>query len=356
MLADPRVFREDHLPNELPHRDAELQQVFRQFEPAVRGVGAHSLLLSGPSGVGKTVLSRHAVRDLRRERPIEHALVPCLGKTTGDVLRAVLRQHTAIRESDIPGNQSVAELRIQLRETLDGPMIVVLDEGDDLADTDVLDEIMSIANLGVVAIAHDATEWLGRLDAELANCFSGDNHIALSRYGVDELADILERRARSGLAGDYVTRRQLEWIADEAAGVARRGIQALRATAEIAGERRHETIQQADLEDGFPRARRRIRAANLKSLPYHHQVLYALIHAAGGEITVVDLNDRYEALSSAAYADVPQTPITRRSRRNKLQKLIVVDQVVVDELLPDRVVWAVDRDVEPRTDIAQVVA
>lgn len=356
MLADPRVFREDHLPHDLPHRSAELTQVLRQFEPAVRGAAAHSLLISGPSGVGKTVLSRHAVRELRSEAPIEHALVPCLGKTTGDVLRSILREHSAVRESDIPGNQTVAELRTQLRAALDGPMIVVLDEGDDLPDTDVLDEVMSIANLGIVAIAHEATEWLGRLDSELANCFSGDNHLTLNRYGVDELADILNERAQSGLAGDYVTRRQLEWIADEAAGVARRGIQALRAAAEIAGERHHETIEQEDVEDGFPRARRRIREANLTSLPYHHQVLYALIHAADGNIKITDLNQRYDELGPLAYADVPQTPISRRSRRNKLRKLIDYDLVADEGENTDRMLWVVDRDVEPRTDIARVVA
>ena len=49
-------------------------------------------------------------------------------------------------------------------------------------------------------------------------------------------------------------------------------------------------------DDSFERAQHSIRRANLRSLPFHHHALYALIHGAG-EIPASELHARYEELS-----------------------------------------------------------
>jgi len=69
------------------------------------------------------------------------------------------------------------------------------------------------------------------------------------RYGVDELSSILRARADQGLPPNVVTDDQLRTIADEVAGVARYGIQALRAAAELATERGHHRVRDVDLEE-----------------------------------------------------------------------------------------------------------
>jgi len=74
------------------------------------------------------------------------------------------------------------------------------------------------------------------------------------------------------------------------------------------------------VHDAFPRAQRRIRKQNLLSMPFHHHLLYALIHDAG-ELPAPDLHARYDDVAGDCYYDCALEPIGQRSRRNKLQKL-----------------------------------
>jgi len=151
-------------------------------------------------------------------------------------------------------------------------------------------------------------------------------HVQPHRYTVPELVDILEPRAEQGLVGGIVSQRQLETLADGAVGVARRGIQALRAAAELAGERGHTTVTDQDIADSFARPAKRIRESNLQSLTTHHQVLYALVRDAG-VIKASALNKRYDRLNDQLYQGRPVSPITKRDRRNKLTKLIEYDLI-----------------------------
>ena len=66
--------------------------------------------------------------------------------------------------------------------------------------------------------------------------------IELDKYGTSELADILYARAREGLKYGTVERDTLERLTDLAAGIARRGIFRLHASAVLAERRRHTSI------------------------------------------------------------------------------------------------------------------
>jgi len=66
MIIDPRVFEDVYLPRELIHRESEVGQLSRAFQPALSGSAPHNALISGPSGVGKTVLARHTLDRLEK--------------------------------------------------------------------------------------------------------------------------------------------------------------------------------------------------------------------------------------------------------------------------------------------------
>ncbi|WP_265112245.1 Cdc6/Cdc18 family protein [Halosolutus halophilus] len=341
MIADPRVFDDKFIPPNLLHREDEIEQLLRRFTTGPCDTDA---LISGPSGVGKTLLAKKAVDRLQRQTGVTRVFVDSLGKTTGGVLRAVLEQHPN-GPDDVPRTMTVDVACRELRDAIDDETIVVLDEGDDLPETEAIGELLAIADVTVVAIAHDGTDWLSRLDVDDGHPFDQE-HVELDRYRVPELADILERRARQGLHGDVVSRAQLEAIADEVAGVARKGIQSLRAAAELAHDRGHLWIQDRDVDDAYERAQHRIRELNLESLPYHHQVLYAIVHEAG-ELSGEELHDRYDAVADAVYEGTPVCPIGERARRNKFPKLEAYDLIAFDGTTKDRVYEAIDPTIEP---------
>jgi Cdc6-like AAA superfamily ATPase len=112
--------------------------------------------------------------------------------------------------------------------------------------------------------------------------------------------------------------------------VARQGIQRLRAAAELADEHEHRRIQPRDVVNSAERAEHRIRELSLRSLPYHHQVVYALVYRAA-PVTSQALHDRYDVVADDVYQGRPVEPISRRSRRNKLQKLRAYDLLDVRE-------------------------
>ncbi|MFB6237555.1 MAG: Cdc6/Cdc18 family protein [Halopenitus sp.] len=343
MITRPLVFRDEHLPGELRHREPQIRQIIQELNRMTAEALDQDVLISGPSGVGKTVLGRHTLDEYAAEHGLPWTRIRTLGMTSGDVLREVIDQHPS--DVTVAANTPNDELPDILREVVDEHYVVMLDEGDGLPETGAVRELVDVPNVGVLVVCHDAMDWLSRADPRVRDHFQG-GQVELSRYSVDELADILEDRARAGLYPDAVSRAQLESIADGVAGVARNGIQTLRAAAELAADRGHDTIYDDDVADGYERARRHIRAANLNSLPLHHLVLYEIIRT-GGRVQASELHERYETIADDIYAGRPKVPISRRDRRNKLAKLREYDLVVREQVNHRWFYSAVDEGLAP---------
>lgn len=341
MIVDPRVFEDEYLPRELKHREGPVEELCRAFDPAVDGDQATDVLVAGPSGVGKTVLVRHTLGRLEQYADIDHAHIECLGVDTKDVLQAALRKHRA--PVDVRDDADVEDLRDQLRETIRQPYILVLDEADALPDAEILDDVIDISGVSIVGICHDQERWLARVSDDVRRRLAAP--IRLERYGVSELSSILRDRADQGLRRGAVDDEQLRTIADEVAGVARYGIQALRAAAEFASDRAHDQIEPDDVQDSFELARRRMRRSSLDSLPFHHHVLYGLIHQAG-KLSASSLHEQYEELAEDVYFGRDLTPIGGRARRNKLSKLREYDLIDCQGPPQNRWYYVLDESIE----------
>jgi cell division control protein 6 len=326
MITDAAVFTEDYCPQNLLHRDTEQDQLARAFEPAFTGDRASDALIHGPQGVGKTLLTNHLLDRLDARAGIQYATVRSLGKSAAGIFRATLQELGV----DIAQNTPRHDLAVHLRERVDEPTVVVLDEADDVPATDALAHLWDVPLLSVVVICHDRERWLSRLDVDEQRCWHDAVDLHLNRYSPGELADILEPRAEKGLRSGAVDREVLEEIADEAAGSARRAIVMLQSAAEVAVEREHERIRDGDVPAGLERGQHRMRKAHLASLSMHHHVLYELIRRAG-EIDGEVLHDRYEDVADSVYAGETQVPVGKRMRRYHLDKLEEYDLIEQDD-------------------------
>jgi len=314
VINDPHVFEGEYVPDRLLHRDSEQNALARAFDPALRGERPGDVLLHGPHGVGKTVLARHTFEDLQGQVDASWAHVHAMDKSATGIIRDVLRQ----LGGDPARTTPLEDLCLALRERVAEPTIVVLDEGDDLAE-DALRRLADVPWVGMVPIVHDPDAFRSRLDDQRVEQRLAGAELRLGRYSPTELADILEPRVRKGLRVS-VDRSYLERIADRSSGGARKAIQTLRAAGEIAREREC-PVESVDVGVAYQRALRRIRQANLRSMGYDYHVLYELVREAG-EIGSGDLHARYERVREDVYGeDVSATPIGERRRRDKLAKL-----------------------------------
>ncbi|WP_435186123.1 Cdc6/Cdc18 family protein [Halobellus sp. EA9] len=326
MIVRPRVFDDAWPPDELQHREGAVEALSRAFDPATAGREAQSAVVHGPRGVGKTALAWHVVRRLERHAGVSVVLVGALGATTESILRRVIA--AAPGHANPSRSATVQDLRWKLRKQVDQPIVLVLDEAEGLSSTDALDHLLAVDRLSIVGIVRREDRWLGRLSGSVRRRI--DVSVGLDRYRVDELVAILRTRADRGLAGDPVTDRQLAYVADAVAGIARHGIQSLRAAAALADEREHREIRDADIDDAFARARARIRNLNLRSLPVHHRLVYAVIREAG-EITESELDARYADVADAVYRGTGLDPIDTRDRRMALRRLEAYDLIDRDD-------------------------
>lgn len=315
MIFGAHVFDDNFTPSVLTHRNQELTALAKALGVLQSRHDPDDVLIAGPPGIGKTTLVEYLRSEHASDSPIEWVHVRCLGETTDDILRDVARDLT---RDPIPSDMPLDQVRSELARCVSTQTVVVLDDADDVPDTNVLNELAGILHLSVVAICHDRDRWLSRLDDHHRTRFQ--TVIEPDRYSATELADILLARAKQGLARNAFSEHQLRDIAEGAAGVPRYAIQSLRAAAELAEERNHAEIREADVTESFGRARGRVRELTLQSLDYHHHVLYELIRSAG-DIPEDKLHEQYVDRAGEWYRGRSLTPLSDQPRRNRLSEL-----------------------------------
>lgn len=336
MIRDEDIFRDGHVPEQLLHRQSEMDILSSAFKPAAAGDRPDDVLLHGPHGVGKSALAQFTFHRLRQQVEADIAHVRCMGLNTAAIVRATLQELGA----DPALNTPREDLCLQLRERVDVPTVVVLDEGDELP-TDALRRLADVDQLAMVPVVHDPDDFLAHISETRITQRLQGQELGLDTYSTAELADILEPRAEKGLATS-VSREYLLAIADHAAGVAREGIQTLWAAGTLAGKHSTE-VESIPVEDAHERAMRRIRRENLRSLPLHHHICYEIVRVHG-PLDGSAFHDRYEDIAEAAYRDHrPQPMTTRRARQKKLEKLATYDLIEQGGRWDDHAVC--DRDV-----------
>ena len=320
MIQDARVLQDEFIPKEVEHRDQEMNTLAGALDPVTRNEPAETVFLFGPSGSGKTCLARFAL-DRLREAVIDlnHQYVNCWQDYTR--FRALYRILEAIGPTtDIHRQSTPTDALLERLHDYDGPeFVVILDEVDQLHDDDLLYDLYRTAGVSMILIANREEELFAQLDNRLVSRLHASRRIRFEKYDLDELVSILEDRVRWGLAEDALTRDQLAYIADAAAGDARVAIGILRSAARQAEETDGEEIDFDTLHDAIPEGKREVQQKNVKQLTPHQRVLYEIVceHDA---ISPGELYDQYR--------DRVDDPRSDRTVRNHLSKLAHYNLIV----------------------------
>lgn len=313
MITDPRPLQPEFVPGDVRHRAGEINALTTTLDPITVGDHAQPSLLYGPSGTGKTCIARYAVKRL-------HENVLALDKQYINCWRDYTRFKTLYRALDgldhsvTIHRQSTPrdELIDRLRDAVDDPYVVILDEVDQLEEKEVLYDLHDTPGLSLVLISNTDTEFFAGLEERIASRLRSATRIRFDRYGTDELVSILRDRVRWGLREDAVSDDMLKVIAESAAGDARVAIGTLLAAVQNGQQNGVDRLTRAEVEAAAPEAKEEIRRRNLEKLNADQRILYDIVY----EREAIRPDDLYEV-----YCEETEDPRTRRTIRNYLKKM-----------------------------------
>jgi orc1/cdc6 family replication initiation protein len=328
MTEDARVLREGFVPKDVIHRDHEVNALSRVLDPLARGEPTEPALVSGPSGVGKTTITKFVVSHLREEvLDVVTVHLNCWQaysrfKATYEVLRE-LGESVDIRRQSTPHDELLNRLN-----TYEGPpVIVVLDEADQLEDARLIYDLYRLPRFAMILVTNDEEQLLSGLDDRVRSRLHTAETVHFDSYHTRELVDILAARIDHGLVHDAVSDEKLHRMADAAGGDARVGLSILRSAARQADQESVERLSDDHVEAAIPEGRNEVRTKNLNTLRSQQRDLYEILVDAG-ELAPKELYD--------CYCERVEDPRTKRTMRSWLQKLAHYDLVAASGEGPSR--------------------
>jgi len=243
--------RPTYMPEILPHRGKETNDLASVLVTALRGETPSNVFIYGKTGTGKTAVTKFVGKELLKkgkemEKHVNFVYINCEIVDTQYRLLQNITNHFINEWSErIPfTGWPTDEVYAKLREALDrngGVTIIILDEVDKLKGDEALYTLsrinsnLEMAKVSIVGISNDLkfTEFLDpRVKSSL-----GEENMIFPPYDAGELQDILKQRVDIALKLDAIDDDVIPLCSALAAqehGDARRALDLLRISAELA--------------------------------------------------------------------------------------------------------------------------
>ncbi|APX00211.1 orc1/cdc6 family replication initiation protein (plasmid) [Halobiforma lacisalsi AJ5] len=312
MISDYEVLQPDVQPDRevVVHRDTEIDYLTGVLEPLTHGVAPGGAFLSGPPGVGKTLVTQLAVDDLEEEAGVATAWVNCFSthsrRTVLKRILATFENRTTLEYRSVATDDFVP----QIRAAIDKPTVLVLDEADQLDDMQVVQELYGTSDLTLILISNEPWAECGAENPQLNSRMTSLQEICFESYTDAQLVSILEQRRQVGVKRGVVNDAVLEYIARESDSDARQAIALLYHTVRNAQlNNRDVTPTLVDRSKGD--ARSHVTRSRLSALSREQRLALEVL-AESGPVTSGTLYDAYEGASD--------DPVTDRALRDWLSK------------------------------------
>ena len=318
--GDRDVLRPSYIPDVLPHREEQIDQLASILVTALEGQRPSNILLFGKTGTGKTATMKYVGKELERanadEGNVHFVYMNCeVVDTQYGILQNLGNLFISDFQERIPfTGWSTERVYHILREKIDETrrvIIIVLDEIDKLVSKsgdDVLYHLCRInddlknARVSVIGISNDLkfTEFL---DPRVRSSLS-EEKMVFPPYNAEQLRDILSQRAGLAFDENVLEPSVIPLCAALAAqehGDARRALDLLRVAAELA-ERSHLSVV---TESEVVKAKNKIEldcvTEAIRTLPVQSKlVLMGVVlneEKGNAKLTTGDLYETYKELS-----------------------------------------------------------
>ncbi len=259
-----QILQSSYIPNELPHRNEEIEQMASVLATALHGDRPSNMMIFGKTGTGKTASVKFLGKELQRVdqtlKNVHFIYMNCeVVDTQYGVLQNIGNQIIIDFEHRIPftgwSTERVYNILMEKIDEMDKVFIIVLDEIDKLfykSGDDVLYHLSKMnddlerSKLSLVGISNDLkfTEFMDpRVRSRL-----GEEKMVFPPYNAEQLRDILMQRAALAFERDTLEEGVVPLCAALSAqemGDARRALDMLRISAEIAERNGDDVVTEA---------------------------------------------------------------------------------------------------------------
>ncbi len=261
IFLNKKVLQPNYNPEEIPHRDNEIEQIAKTLAPALKSDKPSNIFLYGKTGTGKTLTVKYITKILsekakQKKIQLEIVYINCKLKRVADTEYRLIAQIArefgkAIPPTGLPTDEVYKSFYAGL-DTTKKIVILVLDEIDQLikkAGDSILynltriNEELKNSQLSLVGISNDLM-FAEDLDPRVKSSLS-EEEIVFPPYNALQIQDILKQRAKKGFIQGAVEQGVIAKCAAYAArehGDARRAIDLLRVAGELAERNKEEKL------------------------------------------------------------------------------------------------------------------
>ncbi len=258
LFKNKKVLQDQFTPENIPHRDEQIQQIAGILAPALRLEKPSNIFCYGKTGTGKTVVCKYVTEQIletgnKKGIPLKIAYLNCKMKRIADTEYRLIAQLCRIFGKEVPATglptDEVYKSFIQSINKDNNLIILVLDEIDQLVEkagdgilynlTRMNSELKN-AQLSIIGISNDLL-FVDNLDPRIKSSLS-EEELIFPPYNAIQLQDILRERVKLAFRPGIVKNGVIEKCSAYAArehGDARRALELMRVAGEMA-ERKNE--------------------------------------------------------------------------------------------------------------------
>ncbi len=317
---DLKVFEQSFVPNRMPHRENEINILAENFGKILMGSRPKNILIFGKSGTGKTAVMKFIGRQLeeisKEKVRVRTILVNCQVKDNSYSIFETLGNSFDGEKIPFTG-WSFDRLYLTVKKNLEnwsGNVILVLDEidrfvkknGDDfLYQLLLLDSELNNSRIILVGITNDL-KFSEYLDSRVKSRMN-EEKIVFPPYSSDQIYDILYDRIKMANLTGFVSEGSLRLISSLASqenGDARKAIEILRASIQLAIFSGDETVQEVHVFSAKSRMEYDAVIETIRTLPVQTKALLLgiiLLRESGNyQFTTGEVFEAYRNVANGA--------------------------------------------------------
>lgn len=253
IFEDKKFLQSNHTPEDIPHREEQINQVAKILAPSLKLHKPSNLFIYGKTGTGKTLSIKHVIQkinDITNEKSIKLKIlyVNCKLKKVADTEYRLIAQLIRNLGKTVPTTglptDEIYKIFFNTIEEKNQLYLLVLDEIDELVkktgdavlyNLTRINSELSNSQISLIGISNDLmfTEYL---DPRIKSSLS-EEELIFPPYNAPQIQDILNSRSKKAFRENVIEDGVIEKCAAYAArehGDARRALELLRVAGEIA--------------------------------------------------------------------------------------------------------------------------